>query len=437
MLGTARNAIVGMLLIAALGACTDRGEPPPAASLDFARTGATGGSDSAPAPTGPTNEPEIPAPARRSNIDGLRGHLAVLAADGSLETMLPDGTKRITLAEPDSDRVKIQQPAWSHDGERVAWVRAELHDNGVVSGVLETSTADGRDATVTETDTVPFYLSWDPTSERIGYLGPLSADEIGFGVVELDSADEPTISIDSGSPFYLSWAPDGDELLAHIGEDRLERLSLDGTTDTVAETPGMFNVPMWTSEDALIYGSTSHGEQALVAEDARTGKTSRLVRFASGLMFVTSPDGSKVAYQTVDAQDPAGPLTVLDVGSGEETQLVDHLVAAFFWSPDGEKLLYLDPVPTATTPFYRWGVWDGASVFETQRIVPSLLMVDQYLPFFEQYAQSMSPWSPDSQAFAYAGFNEQGEAGIWVQEARADRAPVIVSDGEFVSWSPA
>jgi TolB protein len=64
-------------------------------------------------------------------------------------------------------------------------------------------------------------------------------------------------------------------------------------------------------------------------------------------------------------------------------------------------------------------------------------MVDQYLPFFEQYAQSMSPWSPDSRAFAYAGFNEQGEAGIWVQEARSDRAPVLVSDGEFVSWSPA
>jgi TolB protein len=439
MLGTARKAIVGALLIGALGGCTDTQEPPPAASLDFPPTGATGATDATPAPTGATEtSEESPAPTRPSSIDALGGHLAVLAADGSLETMLPDGTKRITLAEPESDRVKIQQPAWSRDGEHVAWVRAELHDNGVVSGVLETSTADGRVPTVTETDTVPFYLSWDPTSSRIGYLGSLSPEEIGFGVVELDAGGRPTASIDSGRPFYLSWAPDGEELLVHASEDRLERLGIDGRSETVVERPATFNVPYWTSDGStLIYGANARGGQALVAQDADTGETTPLLRFEAGLIFVASPDGSRIAYQTIDAANPAGPLTVLDVRSGEKTQLVDHLVAAFFWSPDGEKLLYLDPDPSQDQFWYRWGIWNGTTVFETPHIVPSLLMVDDYLPFFEQYSQSMSLWSPDSKAFAYAGFNEQGEAGIWVQEARPDRAPVVVSDGEFVSWSPA
>jgi hypothetical protein len=48
----------------------------------------------------------------------------------------------------------------------------------------------------------------------------------------------------------------------------------------------------------------------------------------------------------------------------------------------------------------------------------------------------MSLWSPDSSAFAYPGTNEDGEEGIWVQSARADRAAVLVGDGDFVAWSP-
>ena len=387
--------------------------------------------------TGSTNETTVPS--TPTDATSFGGRLAVMAADGSLETMRPDGSSRITLAEVDSDRVRIQQPAWSSDGQRLAWVRAELRDDATVTGVIETATADGRRPTVTTTDVYPFYLSWDPTSSRIGYLGSLAPEEIGFGIVELDAPDERPEAIDSGQPFYLSWGPDGRELLAHIGEDRLERLGIDGKTETVTTTPGTFNVPVWTEDGStLIYGSNrSVSGQALVAEDARTGERTPLLGFPDGLVFVASPDGSRIAYQMIDATNPAGPLMVLDVASGEEAQLVDHLVAAFFWSPDGRRLLYLDPTPTPERFFYRWGVWDGETAFETQRFVPSLLMVGDYLPFFEQYAQSMRLWSPDSEAFAYAGMNEAGETGIWVQEARRDRAPVLVSDGELVTWSPA
>jgi hypothetical protein len=112
-------------------------------------------------------------------------------------------------------------------------------------------------------------------------------------------------------------------------------------------------------------------------------------------------------------------------------------LGAFFWSPDGERLLYLDPDPEEEQLWFRWGVWDGTSSFLTRRFVPSMLIAGAYLRFFEQYAQSMSLWSPDGTAFAYPGTNEEGEEGIWVQSARPDRAPVLVADGDFVAWSPA
>ena len=429
------RTLLSILVAGMLAACTGT-TPERVDALDFATprasatTGPTGPTDA----TGATASPETP-----SDIAHLGGRLAVLAGDGSLETMRPDGTQRVTLAEPDSDRQRIQQPSWAPDGDRLAWVRAELQDNATVTGVVETSNAEGEEPTVTHTDVYPFYLSWDPTSSRVGYLGALSPQAIGFGVVELDATDEPTHAIDHGQPFYLSWGPDGRELLAHVGQDRLERLALDGATRTVTERPGTFNVPFWTDDGStLIYGTTERGgDQTLVSQDARTGRRTSLLGFPDGLVFLPNADGSKIAYQQVAASRPAGPLTVLDVETGERTPLVDHLVATFSWSPDGEKLLYLDP-PTGAEPMsFRWGLWDGGSVSALQRLVPSALMVQNYLPFFEQYAQSMTMWSPDSSAFAYAAMSVDGEAGIWVQEARADRAPVLVSDGDFVSWSPA
>jgi hypothetical protein len=48
----------------------------------------------------------------------------------------------------------------------------------------------------------------------------------------------------------------------------------------------------------------------------------------------------------------------------------------------------------------------------------------------------MTLWAPDGSAFAYAGYNEAGEEGIWVQPAQLERQPVLVKDGVFATWSP-
>jgi hypothetical protein len=104
------------------------------------------------------------------------------------------------------------------------------------------------------------------------------------------------------------------------------------------------------------------------------------------------------------------PLSVIDVRTGDTVEITDHAIASFFWSPDGSRLLFLDAVPDAEQFWYRWGVWDGTSSFLTPRFVPSELIAVDYLQYFEQYAQSMSLWSPDSTAFAYPG-DERGRRG--------------------------
>jgi Tol biopolymer transport system component len=283
---------------------------------------------------------------------------------------------------------------------------------------------------------VPFYLSWDPTSSRIAYLGSPSENDIALGILEVAGRSSGT-PLDNGQPFYISWAPAGDQLLVHVGEDRLERLGLDGSLITVADRPGTFSVPVWTADGrTFVYASIDAGDQRLVARGAEAKRERTIVPYDGLISFVVSPDGERVAFQVVQEQRVL-PLTVIDVGTGETVEITDAAIAAFFWSPHGERLLYLDPDPVDEQFWFRWGVWDGTSSFLTPRFVPSMLIAGAYLRFFEQYAQSMSLWSPDGSAFAYPGMNEDGEEGIWIQSARPDRAPVLVADGDFVAWSPA
>ena len=415
--------LAALLLLAA--ACTSEPEQRDLPDVDVDETTAA---ESPPASASPD-------PTVASDLAGLTGRLAVLNAEGNLVTLNPDGSGEVVLDQVEAGRSQVRQPTWSPDGSRVAWVHVEVTDDETLETVLATSTDRGTRATETTTGVVvPFYLSWDPTSSRIAYLGGRDAD-IEIGIVEGERGR--ATPLDTGQPYYLSWAPEGDEMLVHVGEDRLERLGLDGTLTTVADRPGTFFAPVWTADGAtFVYASAGARGQHLVVHDVEARNGSQLVPFDGLVRFVVSPDGQRIAFQILEPQN-AQPLTVIDVRTGETTEIAEGLSGGFFWSPDGERLLYLTPDPDEEQFWYRWGVWDGTASFTTPRFVPSQLVVEEYLPFFEQYAQSMSLWSPDGSAFAYPGQNEAGELGIWVQSAEPDHAPVLVAEGTFVAWSPA
>lgn len=426
-IGRSRGAIAALaaLLLISAAACTSEPERRDLPDVDID------------APTDvPTEAPsDSPAASVPSDVAGLGGRLAVLDEGGNLVTVNPDGSDEVVLAEIEPGQSQVRQPTWSPDGH-VAWVHVALTEAGALAAVIASAGGDGTERAEARTSVVPFYLSWDPTSSRIAYLGSPSENDIELGILEVVGRSSGT-ALDTGQPFYLSWAPDGDQLLVHVGEDRLERLGLDGSLTTVADRPGLFRVPVWTEDGrTFVYASADPDGGGLVVHDIESDSGQLVMPFDGLLTFVVSPDGERLAFQVLEEQR-ALPLSVLDLGTGETVEIADALMAAFFWSPDGERLLYLDPEPAEGQIWYRWGVWDGTSSFMTARFVPSLLIVGEYLPFFEQYAQSMNLWSPDGSAFAYPGANEAGEEGIWIQSARPDRAPVLVTDGNFVAWSPA
>jgi Tol biopolymer transport system component len=417
---SARFLATTAVILAVAAGCTEApGRDLPDVDVDGTRTPAASPS-SGPAAGVPTTE----------------GRLAVLDELGNLVTVRPDGSDEVLLAEAEAGRTTMRQPTWSPDGDRVAWVRLEADAAGT-SSVLVTTGADGTQPTEAPTAVAPFYLSWDPTSSRVAYLGSSGGSEIELGIVDVDAGGGEAMPLDAGQPFYLSWAPSGDQMLVHVGEDRLDRLGLDGTLTAVGDRPGAFRAPAWTSDGrGLVYAAAATGDrQRLVVHDLDGQRAERLVDFEGSISFVLSGDGSRVAFQVVDGDGSVEPLSVVDRATGEIVPVTDDPAPAFFWSPDGDLLLYLIPEVHEGRVWARWGVWDGGSTFTMPRFYPSDVFGSEYLPFFDQYAQSMSLWAPDGSAFAYAGSSESGESGIWIQPARPDAEPVRVRDGVFVNWS--
>ena len=381
----------------------------------------------------PGNRP-VPSPSpQTSGVPGAPGRIAVLDDRGTLTVFDASGSNAVVLADSVPGTTLVRQPTWSRDGSRIAWVG--LAADGTSADVM-TKAADGTGPTDTPVATAPFYLSWDPTSSRIVYLGGSASAGIELGVV--DVAASTSTPIDAGSPFYLSWSPAGKQLLVHVGTNRLDRLAIDGTHTSLGDRPGTFTAPVWTADGrTFVYASVDGRGQQLVAYDLATHHREVLARFNGTITFVVSADGQRVAFQVLRGSTVATPLSVIDRKTGTIERVATEYAPAFFWSPQGDKLLSMLPELTATRLWLHWSVWQNGSTFTTGRFVPSLVFSRDYLQFFEQYAQSMNLWSPDGSAFVYAGQSESGASGVWIQPATPDTAPVRVADGVFASWSPA
>ena len=180
-----------------------------------------------------------------------------------------------------------------------------------------------------------------------------------------------------------------------------------------------------------------------------------MARFDGSISFSLSPGGDQVAYIVTERSMAAaafGALYVTDLSTGQTRTVSTEPTLAFFWSPEGDRLAYLQlggsrpDVPQASlrpvsatavdVPWLRWHLWDGTGSTALSQFQPNATYLLDYLRYFDQYARSMTPWAPDGSAFTYAGEGMSGAQGIWVQPATPDGEAVRIGDGVYAAWSP-
>jgi hypothetical protein len=378
--------------------------------------------------------------------------LAVIA-ESKIYTIDPDGTDRIDLAH--DGRVPTAAVIWSRDGQRLIFVASELQQSRVTSARPKGDNA----RTLYEADLLvePFYLNGAPDDQHVAFLAPDPLDGMQLHIAEPDRANSARLAV-GGQPNYASWSPDGQALLLHVGG-----ISQDAFVGTYALTadqpqkietePAAFQAPGWspTGEAQWLYARQAGSNNQLVLGTASQTRT--LAEFDGGITFGWSPDGQRVAY-ALNTPDSFlyEQLTLIDLADSAVRVVFKGNLLAFFWSPDSTQLAYLTGALVEPSSIGRAGgraaqprrtlqlTWHVIDL-TTERTIDlnTFEPTDDFLyliQYFDQFAQSVALWSPDSRSLVYTGQPLIGERGVYVIDAQdATARPRFVGPGDFAIWS--
>ncbi len=380
---------------------------------------------------------------------GVRNRLAVI--DGEwLYTIDPDGQNQ-TIIEPRGE-VPTGALIWTRDGQRLVYAQTVGPDSQLIS--VKPDGSDERTLFQSDRVKVPFYLNGAPDDGHVAFSSADATRGLAMQVAALDRADS-TRSVAKGQPNYASWSPDGQSLLLHVGGATRDgyvgtyRLGDDQPTP-IENSPAEFQAPVWTAADRHIYARRGSLDSSLISQTGNDSKT--LAAFSAGITFSGSPDGEYVAY-ALNSPDSFlfEKLTVVK-RDGTQAKVIERGdVLAFFWSPDGRYLAHLTGALVSPGPIGRAGglaaqprslqvtwhvidvVTDEHRMLTTFEPNESFLYLIQY---FDQFAQSIAVWSPDSRSLVYTGTPFGGSAGVYVIDTQAaEPQAVYIGRGDFASWS--
>ena len=406
---------------------------------------------------------QVPQSPLLSTLERKSGLIAYLGVDGNMYVSDQAGGNLKQLTEdaviPENQGGPVayyQYPTWSRDGSQLAFMGISSDGEQTESKLM---IADMDDDSVNEVYTSesehPIYLNWSPDNANVSFISTnVSGQNMILQSVPAEGG-ERTI-LDTGSPYYWSWAPDGKMMIVHAGgsaassPQHLAFLSVESAEVTehgLESTPASFQAPAWSPDGSRIALARTADEQSeLIVTDGTGENPETIGTFTNKTAFAWSSDSTRLAYidgvQALDA-GTIGSLHVYDFETSEEI-IQDDDIVAFFWSPSGEQLAYF---------ILRQAQAEGTEQSAQQVLLVELHVLDvtsgesselftyrptqQFLgilPYFDQYHQSATIWSPDNNNLVLSFLGESGP-GIAVVAASGNLEPRFLTQGYLAFWS--
>ena len=344
-------------------------------------------------------------------------------------------------------------PACSPDGTKVAVSRVELENQvhkTVSINIIDIETGTEKVFHTNElpaliADGVPHYVCWSPDSRSLAFIAP-TPQGLGLFVSSIDSNQENLIGL--GAPMYFSWAPNSQELVIHSKSDVSRVIDPRRSNDVVpVGSYDGFRVPAYSPDGkqiAFVAPSNDGGMVTLSALDSR-GDPEEVISVGPYSALLWSPDGDKLAI--ADGALLGGPifqrLRVVSL-NGEQIQVIaTEDIMAFYWSPDTNLLAWVGL--DSDRRLFKWRVSEsdrenGRDVFYFQPSAEFFMLLN----FFDQYAYSHNPWSPDSSKLVVAGSPEQAferrnghtptGSRVFLVDVTGSVAPLEMAAGSLGFW---
>lgn len=417
-----------------------------------------------------------PAPQPNVSNDGVIGQvnrIAYVSPNGDLFTVGPDGgdlsqlTGGLQAGDGSSGGVQAQPlrmneyytwPTWSADGTKLAASRVIVEESGTEITLQVMDARTGRSETVYENgraglvaDGAPHYIYWSPTGGQVSFLAS-TPDGLALFVWD-GTPGSPAVQIARGAPLYYQWAQDAQAMAVHVGPELIwASPPKDDANRRSFQSAGNFRVPAVSPDgSSLAYvDRTIEGAGLYIAPTSDLSQARKIIDVGWSSAIMWSPDGSQIALA-----DQSGPRTQLfdrlilvPADGGDPTPLVSgeasSVVWSFFWAPAGDKLAWVSVNGANQELEMMVSPSNGSASKNLFSFRPSA-EVFIMMSFFDQYAHSHSPWSPDGQSLVVAG--TKGEAArrsngrtptgdrIYVLDADGSAEPRDLGAGVLAVWS--
>lgn len=428
----------------------------------------------------------LPAQAQELTTDAWMAFVSHIS-DGSIVLVRPDGTEEQTILEG-------EQPAWSADGTRLAFV---------ADGDIFLANADGSDVTRLTTGMHP---AWSPDGTQLAYVlwpGPPFNDDPRIFIINADGSDNRML-VEHAT--YPSWSPDGTALAytmipVSVFNDAsgtltwdIGRINVDGTGETnLTNNPERYDtMPSWSpdgahialvTEMAAVDGSPMYH---LATINADGGDYTRLT-FESVLIDAPtwSPDGTHIAFVAANL-NPDFYLYVMEADGSNRRQVTETQAFMPAWggdrtdlaptpdpptespaadgkiafagaienqdrydiftiNPDGTGLTTLTRNPGSSDTCPAWSPDGARIVFVSERDSNQELYVmnadgtEQTRLTNHPAADDWPAWSPDGERIAFSS-DRDGQYHLYVLDVDSPDDPVRLTGQEHqetdAAWSP-
>jgi Tol biopolymer transport system component len=285
----------------------------------------------------------------------------------------------------------------------------------------------------------------------IVYQGPASDGADGVMLVHPDGTGAHEIGGDVGAYGLPDWSPDGTRIVFTTRGGETEPLfEYDLTTEKstqlfACDEPCLgYDEPSYARDGSSMifikalgpFVDDAPSDCGLWSGDVSTGEEARITSNASCDREYSprlSPDGAQVAYYREGANE-AGISTaifVLDLASGEETQLTDWGTPSGYpdWSPDGEWITY------TTYPLLHFN--DSQFDSNLYRMRPDGSEVEQLLASTASLHPNQPRYTPDGEWISFTGVTPSARE-LWLIPAGGGEAVAVLTGGvhTHAAWQP-
>ena len=405
---------------------------------------------------------QIPRSPAMSLFERKAGLISYIGKDGNVYVTDQAGTNTSQLTsdattpgETAPPVVAYQIPTWSREGSELAFMGGRNTGTETSSGVYLADMDSKKVRNIyNSTDEFPIYISWSPDAKNIGMLTTAPSNQtIMLQTVPVNGGENRVLDV--GSPFYWSWAPDGNVLISHKNGDNTTttgqlaflKLGSELTEYIIDQIPATFQAPAWSPDGAhiLLTDAAESGRQEIRLADSTGANQETVGEFEVNTAFAWAQDSEQFAYIAGNQQGATialGPLHVGDIYGSDEI-VVDDKVVCFFWSPNSRMLAYFVPYQSQADStdaqaaiLLQLNILDLASG-KTHQLI-TYQATDEFtsiVPYFDQYHQSITIWSPDSNNLVISLLDQDGNPIIGIIPASGTTQGRQLAEGAFATWS--